>query len=77
MTPATIRAMKNILKASVDSSRNIIPNTITPTAPMAVQQAYAVPIGIVLKEIDKKTKLKIMKIRKVQYKIDLKSYLRI
>ncbi len=54
--------MKNNLNTSLDSPKNNMPKTITPTAPIAVQQAYAVPIGIDSKETDKKNKLKIMNI---------------
>ena len=54
--------MKKILKIFTDSPKKKIPKIITPIAPIAVQQAYAVPIGIVLNEKDKKIKLKIMNI---------------
>ncbi len=44
------------------SLKNIKLIIITPTVPMAVQHAYAVPIGIVLNDNDKKIRLKIMNI---------------
>jgi hypothetical protein len=37
---------KNILIRDVDSFKKSMPTTTVPTAPIAVQQAYAVPRGI-------------------------------
>lgn len=52
---------KNILIIDVDSFKNIIPTITVPTAPIAVQQAYAVPNGICLSEYSRNTMLKIRK----------------
>ena len=56
--PTTIKKIKNILMNSFDSPKRIIPSIAVPTAPIPVQIAYAVPIGIDLTAADKKKKLK-------------------
>lgn len=53
---------KNILIMDVDSLRNSIPTITVPTAPIAVQQAYAVPKGIPLIACSKKIMLNIRNI---------------
>ena len=44
--PTMTKNKKNILIIDVDSFKKIMPTTTVPTAPIAVQQAYAVPRGI-------------------------------
>jgi len=46
--------MKNILMNSFDSPKRIIPRNAVPTAPMPVQIAYAVPIGIDFTAVERK-----------------------
>jgi hypothetical protein len=50
--PDTIRSKQKILMTSRDSSNKTIPSIATPTAPIPVQIAYAVPTGIVFIAID-------------------------
>ena len=56
------RNKKNNLIGDVDSFKNNIPTITVPTAPIAVQQAQAIPNGIDLSEYSKRTKLKIKNI---------------
>ena len=61
-TPAIIRNKNNNRRGDVDSLRNIIPTITVPAAPIAVQQAYAVPKGMPFKEYSRNTILKIKNI---------------
>ena len=55
--PDTMRSKQIILMMSRDSPNRIIPNIATPTAPMPVHTAYAVPTGIVFMATDNNQKL--------------------
>ncbi len=44
--PPITKNKKNSFKGDIDSFKNNVPTTTVPIAPMAVQQAYAVPNGI-------------------------------
>lgn len=54
--------MKKSLIKSVDSSNKMMPKITVPKVPMPVQTAYAVPRGIPLTAIERKTKLSIINI---------------
>jgi hypothetical protein len=53
MIPTMINATEIRRRTAVDSPKSTIPATTPPTAPIPVQMAYAVPIGIVRIEIER------------------------
>jgi hypothetical protein len=55
--PDTITSKHIILMTSRDSPNRNMPNIATPTAPMPVHTAYAVPIGIVFMAAESNHKL--------------------
>lgn len=55
--PPTINIIQNILVIDFNSPKKTIPIMATPTAPIAVHIAYAVPIGMSFNAKDKKNKL--------------------
>ena len=56
--PDTIKSKQIILTISRDSPNRAIPKIATPTAPMPVHTAYAVPTGIVFMAADNKPEAK-------------------
>jgi len=55
--PDTMSSKQIILTMARDSPNRIMPNIATPTAPMPVHTAYAVPTGIVFMATDNNQKL--------------------
>jgi len=55
--PDMMRSKQTTLMISLDSPKSSIPNIATPTAPIPVHTAYAVPTGIVFIAADSNQKL--------------------
>lgn len=54
MTPLTMNTIQTIRMILMGSLNKIIPNNTVPIVPIPVQIAYAVPIGRLFKDNDKK-----------------------